>query len=255
MQRRLPPFRIGSDGRLLEWDIERTEVEPGHRHPSHLYGLHPSELFNPVDRPEQYEAAILSLESRLAHGGGHTGWSRAWTACLFARIGRGEEVWKHLYALLTDFATVSMLDLHPPRIFQIDGNLGAVEAIIQSLVQNWGGKTHLLRALPSAWPGGRLSGVKVPGGHTLDLSWQNGRLNRIDVVMGYGGRIVLAGLADRFSIPDEALASDGDIFRSNGDVCRSDRDICISDEDICYSDGDICLHGEKDRKFTLTLRQ
>ena len=160
----LPPFNR-PDGRLLEW-MKNDEAEPGH-HLSHLYGLFPSDIFNPIDRPAQYEAAIKSLLYRLSQGGGHTGWSRAWTACLFARIGQGEQLWNHLYCLLTDFATVSLLDLHPPRIFQIDGNLGAVEAVIQAFVQCWGGKVHLLRALPPAWPSGRSINK---GGHTLSLS-------------------------------------------------------------------------------------
>ncbi|HHY83264.1 MAG TPA: alpha-L-fucosidase [Clostridiales bacterium] len=198
----LPPFKIGSDGRLLEWDIERHEAEPGHRHLSHLYGLFPSDIFNPIDRPAQYEAAIKSLQFRLSQGGGHTGWSRAWVACLFARIGQGDELWKHLYALLTDFATVSLLDLHPPRIFQIDGNLGAVEAILQALVQCWGGKVHLLRALPTAWPKGSIKGIKTKGGHTLDLSWSDGKLDKIDIVIGYSERIVLSGLAGKVQLAE-----------------------------------------------------
>ena len=44
---KLPPFKVGSDGRLLEWNEELEEVEPGHRHMSHLYGLYPSDLFTP----------------------------------------------------------------------------------------------------------------------------------------------------------------------------------------------------------------
>jgi len=190
----LPPFAIGSDGRLLEWNEEFIEVEPGHRHLSHLYGLFPSDLFNPVDRPAQYEAAVKSLEYRLMHGGGHTGWSRAWTSCLFARIGDSEKTWEHFYALLNDFATVSLLDLHPPRIFQIDGNFGAVYAVIEMLVQTWGGKTHLLRALPKQWQNGRLKGLKLPGGHTLDMEWQNGIPANISITIGYSGKIVLSGL-------------------------------------------------------------
>ncbi len=207
MQSRLPPFRIGSDGRLLEWEREREEVEPGHRHLSHLYGLFPSDLFNPIDRPAEYAAAIRSLEQRLACGGGHTGWSRAWVACFFARIGRAEEMWQHLYALLTDFATVSLLDLHPPRIFQIDGNLGAVEAVLQSLVQCWGGKVHLLRALPAAWPTGSLSGIRVPGGHTLALDWHEGRLTCLTIRLGFGGSLTLAGLAGQL-MPNAVPAAD-----------------------------------------------
>ena len=231
LQAKLPPFRIGSDGRLLEWDIEREEVEPGHRHLSHLYGLHPSDLFNPVERPEEWQAAIRSLEHRLAQGGGHTGWSRAWVACMFARIGRGEEVWKHLYALLTDFATVTLLDLHPPRIFQIEGNLGAVEAVLQCLVQYWAGRVHLLHALPSAWPAGRLGGVKVPGGHSLAITWNEAKLTDVAITIGYSGRIVLAGLAGVLRPSGEqpahcsweALAGDLVVTGDPGAVFRCER--------------------------------
>lgn len=211
MRSHLPVFKIGSDGRLLEWDDEREEAEPGHRHLSHLYGMYPSDIFNPIDRPRQYKAAIKSLQYRMAQGGGHTGWSRAWVACLYARIGNGAELWKHLNALIMDFATVSLLDLHPPRIFQIDGNLGAVEAILQSLVQHWGGKVHLLRALPPAWRNGSLKGVKVPGGHTLELAWSDGKLDTVDIVMGYSGEIVLSGLSDTFALPVGAAICGGDI--------------------------------------------
>lgn len=191
MQAHLPAFAIGSDGRLLEWETEREEVEPGHRHLSHLYGLYPSDLFNPESRPEQYQAAVRSLEHRLAQGGGHTGWSRAWVACLSARAGDAAGVLEHLTALIKDFATISLLDLHPPRIFQIDGNLGAVAAVLESLAQFWNGRLHLLRALPATWPDGCLKGLKVPGGHTLTLRWQNGQLASIDGTLGYSGLLDL----------------------------------------------------------------
>jgi alpha-L-fucosidase 2 len=187
MQAHLPAFAIGQDGRLLEWETEREEVEPGHRHLSHLYGLYPSDLFNPESRPDQYQAAIRSLKHRLAQGGGHTGWSRAWVACLSARVGDASGVLEHLSALIKDFATVSLLDLHPPRIFQIDGNLGAVAAVLESLAQFWNGRLHLLRALPAAWPDGSLKGLKVPGGHTVSLTWQGGRLTRVEATIGFSG--------------------------------------------------------------------
>ncbi len=211
MRDRLPPFAVGGDGRLLEWDVERPEVEPGHRHMSHLYGLHPSDLFHPDERPAQYEAAARSLDFRLAQGGGHTGWSRAWTACFMARLGRGEEAWRHLCALITDFATASLLDLHPPRIFQIDGNLGGAEAVLQCLAQAWGGKIYLLRALPPAWPEGSLSGVRMPGGHRLSLVWRAGELTSVEIEMGWSGSLTLAGLAGCFPLPAGASAQGLDV--------------------------------------------
>jgi alpha-L-fucosidase 2 len=188
----LPPFAVGTDGRLLEWDREQPEVEPGHRHLSHLYGLYPSDLFNPETRQPEFDAAVRSLDYRLAQGGGHTGWSRAWVACLYARAGRAEEVRDHLRDLIVDFATESLLDLHPPHIFQIDGNFGATAAVIESLAQFWNGKLHLLRALPAAWPDGQVRGLRVPGGHSLDFSWKDGRLEALTATIGYSGSLAIA---------------------------------------------------------------
>ena len=37
---RLPPVQIGNDGTIQEWIKDYEEVEPGHRHMSHLFGLH-----------------------------------------------------------------------------------------------------------------------------------------------------------------------------------------------------------------------
>ena len=189
----LPPFRIGPDGRLLEWDREFPEAEPGHRHLSHLYGLYPSDLFTPETRPEQYQAAIRSLDFRLSHGGGYTGWSRAWVACLKARIGDAEGFYEHFTALIKDFATSTLLDLHPPRIFQIDGNLGAVAAGIEALVGFYDGKAHLLPALPKEWAEkGSLKGVRLPGGHLLSFAWENGELTELSVTIGFGETVSLA---------------------------------------------------------------
>ena len=196
----LPPFAIGSDGRLMEWQKEYTEREPGHRHLSHLYGLYPSDLFTPNTRPEQYKAGIRSLQYRLSHGGGHTGWSRAWVSCLAARLGNGEEFYQHYTALIRDFATVSLLDLHPPRIFQIDGNLGAVAAGIEAVVSCYDDTAHLLRGLPAEWGTGHLNGVKIPGGHTLSISWEDGRLAHLSVVMGFAPEAKLEWEGTTFTV-------------------------------------------------------
>jgi alpha-L-fucosidase 2 len=196
MRDNLPEFKIGSDGRLLEWDREMDEPEPGHRHLSHLYGLFPSDLFNPEQSEPQYNAAIKALQHRMAVGGGHTGWSRAWAACLFARAGRGGELYQHLNALIADYATSSLLDLHPPGIFQIDGNLGAAAAVIESIAQFWAGKLHILRALPKEYGTGRITGLKVPGGHTVSFGWKDGRAVEGEAVVGYSGELIIRAERD-----------------------------------------------------------
>ncbi|HLP03540.1 MAG TPA: glycoside hydrolase N-terminal domain-containing protein [Opitutaceae bacterium] len=83
--------QIASDGRVMEWAKEYGEFYPGHRHISHLYGLHPSAQFtrsnSAVSGRDFFAAARKTLEFRLAHGGGHTGWSRAWIVNMWARLG------------------------------------------------------------------------------------------------------------------------------------------------------------------------
>ena len=72
-----------------------------------------------------------------------------------------------------------MFDLHPP--FQIDGNLGGTAGITEMLVQSTTNELRLLPALPKRWTVGRLTGVRVRGGATVDLSWKNGRLTEARV--------------------------------------------------------------------------
>jgi len=176
MRERLPQLKIGRHGQLQEWNEDFEEVEPGHRHFSHLIGLYPGDELDPEKTPDLWQAARVSLERRLAHSGGHTGWSRAWTACLFARLGDAGRAWEHLVHLITDFATDSLLDLHPPRIFQIDGNFGGTAAVLEMLLQSCNGELHFLPALPAAWACGRAAGLRARGGFAISLVWRDGSL-------------------------------------------------------------------------------
>jgi alpha-L-fucosidase 2 len=178
---RLPPLQVGRHGQLQEWNTDFEEVEPGHRHFSHLYGLYPGDLFDPQATPELWKAARASLERRLAHQGGHTGWSRSWVACFYARLGEPQAAWEHLNHLILDFATDSLLDLHPPRIFQIDGNFGGTAAVLEMLLHSYGEELHFLPALPAAWPAGRVTGLRGRGGYTVNLAWRDGQLTRAEV--------------------------------------------------------------------------
>lgn len=187
----LPECQIGSDGRLMEWDREFEESDPGHRHLSHLYGMYPGELFTPEKRPELYKAGICSLEDRIAKGGGPSGWSRAWCASLFARLKRAEDFYEHYTMLIREFAAETLLDLHPPHIFQIDGNFGGIAAVVEAITGFYDGKVHLLPALPEQWHTGHLYGIKVPGGHLINVGWRNGKMTELSVVFGYEPELTL----------------------------------------------------------------
>ena len=204
LQNNLPEFKIGRDGRLLEWEKERVEVEPSHRHFSHLYGLYPSDIFTKEKYNLQYKACIQSLEHRLSSGGGHTGWSRAWTSCLFARIQNSELFYEHFKHLITDFTTTSLLDLHPPKIFQIDGNLGGVASVTEALMGCYNNKVHLLQALPKEWTkAGTVTNAKIIGGHLLSFKWKDNQVSDIHVELktDYPVTICYNGIEKTYQLP------------------------------------------------------
>jgi alpha-L-fucosidase 2 len=192
----LPPMQIGRYHQLQEWMEDWDNPFDQHRHVSHLYGLYPGNQISPLQTPELFSAARVTMEQR---GDPSTGWSMNWKINLWARLLDGDRALKLIrdqikLATGTGFSEAggtypNMFDAHPP--FQIDGNFGFTSGVAEMLAQSHDGAVHLLPALPLAWPRGEVKGLVMRGGFVIDMSWDKGEITYLKVLSRLGGNLRL----------------------------------------------------------------
>jgi len=207
---KLPPISISKNGTIQEWMEDYGEAEPGHRHMSQLFALFPGTQITVKDTPDLAKAARRTLERRLSHGGGHTGWSRAWIANFWAKLGDSEKASENIDLLLANSTLPNLFDNHPP--FQIDGNFGGTAAIANMLLQSEADSLIILPALPGKWRSGEVKGLRAKGRLDVSIEWENGALVCVSLISenNYEGKVIYGDAQITVSIAaGEAIHLDG----------------------------------------------
>jgi alpha-L-fucosidase 2 len=209
LKSKIAPNQIGRAGQLQEWTTDIDDTTSHHRHVSHLWGVYPGEEITPLGTPQLLDAAKKSLEFRGDDG---TGWSLAWKINYWARFLDGDHAYTMIRKLFNPIMDASvkkggggsypnLFDAHPP--FQIDGNFGGAAGILETLVQSHLGEIHLLPALPSALPEGKVSGLITRGAFELRMSWKNNQLESVKVKSKVGGKCVIRYKDKVVTVPTE----------------------------------------------------
>jgi alpha-L-fucosidase 2 len=217
---KLYPYQIGKKGNLQEWYYDWEDVEPQHRHQSHLFGLFPGNHISPLITPELANACRKTLEIK---GDETTGWSKGWRINLWARLLDGNHAYKMYRELLkyvepdgvkTDYVRgggtyPNLFDAHPP--FQIDGNFGGAAAIAEMLVQSTENEIRLLPAIPDAWDSGSVKGICARGGFEVSMDWKNKSVKKLRILAKNSGKTTLYFGSEKKEINLKA----GQIFELN----------------------------------------
>ncbi|MCK0156489.1 glycoside hydrolase N-terminal domain-containing protein [Cellulophaga sp. F20128] len=179
---KLVPSQVGKDGTLQEWTEDYEQMEPNHRHASHLYGLYPGNVISIDKTPELIEPVKKVLELR---GDEASGWSRAWKMNLWARLRDGDRSNKIFKGYLNDQAYSSLFAICANQ-FQVDGSFGVAAGVTEMLIQSHEGYIDLLPALPLEWTDGQFDGVCARGGFELDFKWKDQKITSATILSKAG---------------------------------------------------------------------
>jgi len=184
------PYRVNADGALAEWAPANYPDHYEHRHNSHLYPLFPgTEFLQPDADTALLHAARVALAKRFnydtesAHGLIHI-------SLMATRLHDAGKVMDNLNRFAQrKYVYNGLVTSHNPNhsIYNLDAVLSIQRLLSEMMVFSQPGRIELLPACPHNFPTGKLSGIRIQGGHKADIVWAHGELISLIIHAGKTG--------------------------------------------------------------------
>ncbi len=178
MLEKMIDVEINRKGEIKQWhqDNRGNYVESDPTQMLAMVGAIYSDKISASRSPELVAAMNRMLEKRqLGLKEGQASWRAAFPANTYARFGQGNKMKRVLEGNFSSWLNPNATTQFIQSDWEIDGNLGLMGAINESLIQSHEDKIVLLPALPDAWAKqGSVKGLKVRGGAEFSFSWKDG---------------------------------------------------------------------------------
>ena len=245
---RLADYPQGEDG------IHVTAGQPlihSHRHFSHLMAIHPLGVLNIEQGDEERDLIVRSMRHLIVTGMGQwAGHSMGPAALIAARVGLGNMAWLICQLYADAFVTPNSFHLNGDfRHFglsrftntpmTIEAGFAYAAAIMEMLLQSWGGVIRLFPAMPDRWSDAYFEDLRAEGAFTVSSRLREGRVVFARIVSEAGGRCrlrnpwpgeaaVVRGPSGEMAFTDETVewaTSAGDeflVYPVNGEPSEDD---------------------------------
>lgn len=237
---------VGDDAAAQRWDDVLAKLDPldvddtdgltfakdtpyreSHRHFSHAMAIHPLGLVTIEGGDDDRRIIDATLDQLIRQGTqAWCGYSFSWFACMMARCGRGDEALKYLrdyeraFTLRNGFhangdQTKTGLSGFTYRPFTLEGNMLAMQAVHEMLLQSWGDTVRIFPALPAEWKDVSFEDLRAEGGFRVWAKRLNGRTMRVHIAATVDGRL---RLRDPFENSATIDWHGADVLRDGADV-------------------------------------